>query len=80
MPVKLAYPGRYRIELRQPAALVRLDGQPRRNGDLVELSRGMHKIDATTDVRLRLLPHGVEQHIDPAYLSEQVFFPNLYDE
>jgi hypothetical protein len=80
MTVELAYSGRYRLELPKPEIVVRLDGRPRRNGELLELSRGVHEMHATTDVRLRLLPHGVEQHIDPAYLSEQVFFPNLYDE
>lgn len=76
----LAYAGRYRLEMRQPEALIRLDGRSHRNGELLKLSRGVHEIHATTDVRFRLLPHGIEQHIDPANQNEQVFFPNLYDE
>lgn len=78
--VPLAYTGRYRVELQQPTVTFQIDGQIRRNGDLLELTKGAHAIASTTGVRLRLLPAGVEQHLDPEFLTEQVFLPNLYDE
>jgi hypothetical protein len=76
----LAFAGRYRVELQQQTAALRVDGQVRRNGDLLELTKGAHALVSPTGVRLRMLPHGVEQHLDADYLAEQVFLPNLYDE
>lgn len=78
--VPLAYSGRYRLELQQPAGALRLDGQVRRHGELVELAKGAHSIASPTSARVRLLPHGVEQHLDAEFLAERVFLPNLYDD
>lgn len=78
MPI--AFSGRYRVELQQQNGTALVDGRPRQHGELFELTRGTHTVAAATGVRLRLLPHGVEQHIDPELLREQLFFRNLYDE
>jgi len=76
--VQIAFAGRYRVES-QSGENVTIDGKQYRSGDYLTLTSGFHAASAREALRLRLLPLTVENMLDPKYVSEHDFYPNVYD-
>lgn len=74
----IAFAERYRVESRSAQSVV-IDGRKLPNGGDVMLQAGVHRIEATGPVRLRLLPLDAERALDPEFVEEQSFYPRVYD-
>ena len=77
-PVRLDFAGRYRVES-EGGAHVSIDGRTVADGAMLDLDRGMHSISTPAALRLRFLPRGIEEVVDPRYAAEEVLFPGVYD-
>lgn len=74
----VAFGDRYQVDTRTPGT-VQIDGREYRTGALVMLTAGMHNLSAKQTVRMRLLPESAVAVLDPAFVDEQQFYPNVYD-
>jgi len=74
----LNFTGRYQIDTPTPA-VVQVDARSFRTGDFVTLAQGVHQIATRQPLRLRLLPDHVAAVLNPAFVDEQPFYPNIYD-
>jgi hypothetical protein len=75
---ELPFDGRYMLDARRPTSII-VDGMVRSSGEYVHLNRGPHIIETSEPLRLRLLPPGIEQRIEPRLDNETVFFPSVYE-
>jgi hypothetical protein len=76
--VQIAFDGDYAIDA--PAgAIITIDGQPRRLREVIRLARGVHAIDGSSPVRLRLQLPVSSSLLDPATREIQDFYPKVYD-
>lgn len=76
--IALRFGGRYRVDAMGDGT-ASIDGAPHRSGDDVHLSAGLHAVAAQTPLCLRLLPGGIESLLDPQFIDERDFYPNVYD-
>lgn len=76
--VRIAFDGRYRVES-QSGGNVTIDGKQYTSGDYLTLTSGLHAVSSRELLRLRLLPLAAENMLDPKYVSERDFYPNVYD-
>lgn len=76
--VDVRFPGRYRVEL-NGGATTSINGRPVPDGAMLELPRARLVIEAPSALRLRFLPEGLEELVDPRFAGRRSFYPRLYE-
>jgi hypothetical protein len=75
--VEIAFDGIYELAGSAGAAL-EVGGRSVVSGDRVELAAGRHAVAGGHPFRLRYVPAGVEDRLDPRFQRSQLFFPDVY--
>ncbi|HET7707784.1 MAG TPA: hypothetical protein VFM36_16985, partial [Thermoanaerobaculia bacterium] len=76
--VHVRFPGRYRVELSR-GGTTSINGQAVPNGAMLELPSTRLDIAAPSALRLRFLPNGLEELVDPRHAARRSFYPRLYE-
>lgn len=74
--VDILFDGDY--EILGGGASISIDGTPRASGDRFRLRSGTHEVDTAVAARLRYIPTGIDDVLDPDYREPQLLFPDVY--
>ena len=78
--IELAFDGPYRLVGTGPDGVqATIDGAPVVGGEVIRLTRGVHRIETSSPVRLQLFPDGVDELFDPRFEKPRALFAYIYE-